>query len=74
MKTRWIFSAAVCLATFQLVVATPIDAKKKTSDVLPKDVSVDEKLPKEELKIDQILKQDDKPQEVKIVFIEWITD
>lgn len=58
----WIFSATICLATFQLVAATPIDAKRK-HDVLPKDVSVDEKLPKQDLKIDQILRQDKKPEE-----------
>ena len=63
--TTWLVSATLCLATLQLVAATPIDAKKK-NDVLPKDASVDQKLPKEDLKIEQILRQDNKPKEVNI--------
>jgi hypothetical protein len=62
MKTEWLLSAAICLATFHLSATSPVDAKKK-NDALLKDVSVDAKLPKDSLKIEKIL-EDKKPEEV----------
>ena len=58
MKTKWLFSVTICLATFQLGATSPLAAREK--DLLPKDVSVDEQLPNEGLKIEQILKEDSK--------------
>jgi hypothetical protein len=55
MKTKWLFSVTICLATFQLGATSPLAAREK--DLLPKDVSVDEQLPNEGLKIEQILKE-----------------
>ena len=62
MKTKWLFSVTICLATFQLGATSPLAAREK--DLLPKDVSVDEQLPNEGLKIEQILKEDSKVEEV----------
>jgi hypothetical protein len=67
MKTKWLLSAAICLATFHLSATSPVDAKKK-NDALLKDVSVDAKLPKESLKIEKIL-EDKKPEEVSNLIV-----
>jgi hypothetical protein len=62
MKTKWLFSVTICLATFQLGATSPLAAREK--DLLPEDVSVDEQLPNEGLKIEQILNEDSKIEEV----------
>ena len=67
MKTKWLLSVTICLATFQLGSTSPLAAREK--DLLPKDSSVTEQLSKEEFKIEQLLQEDSKPEEVDYYFL-----
>ena len=63
MKTKWLLPLAICIATIQLAATSPIDKKTKVTkpeDLLPKEVSVKEKISRDDLKNDELLADDSK--------------